>query len=88
VVEEEVLIEVYLQVILQEWLVVQVAEVDNVNLVVLVILLQQVLHKETQEGLLHLLLVAEVVVLEVLDFQELTLAMNQKQEQLLLYNLI
>jgi hypothetical protein len=88
VVEEEVLIEVYLQVILQEWLVVQVAEVDNVNLVVLVILLQQIPHKETQEELLHLLLVAEVVVLVVLDFQETTLVMNQKQAQPLLYNLI
>jgi hypothetical protein len=68
--------------------VVQVAEADNVNLVVLVILLQQIPHKETQEEQLHLLLVAEVVVLEVLDFQELTLAMNQKQAQALLYNLI
>jgi hypothetical protein len=68
--------------------VVQVAEADNVNLVVLVILLQQIPHKETQEELLHLLLVVEVVVLEVLDFQELTLAMNQKQAQALLYNLI
>jgi hypothetical protein len=88
VVEEEVLIEVYPLVVLQEWLVVQVAEVDNVNLVVLVILLQQILHKETQEELLHLLLVAEVVVLVVLDFQETTLVMNQKQAQPLLYNLI
>jgi hypothetical protein len=68
--------------------VVQVAEADNVNLVVLVILLQQIPHKETQEELLHLLLVAEVVVLVVLDFQETTLVMNQKQAQPLLYNLI
>ena len=86
--EEEVLIEVFPLVILQEQLVVQVAEADNVNLVVLVILLQQVLHKETQEELLHLLLVAEVVVLVVLDFQETILVMNQKQAQPLLYNLI
>jgi hypothetical protein len=64
--------------------VVQVAEADNVNLVVLVILLQQVLHKETQAEMLHLLLVAEVVVLVVLDFQETTLVMNQKQAQVLL----
>tara|TARA_R110000796_G_C14406304_1_gene418171 strand:+ start:308 stop:562 length:255 start_codon:yes stop_codon:yes gene_type:complete len=84
VVEEEVLIEVYLLVILREQPVVQVAEADNVNLVVLVILLQQVLHKETQAEMLHLLLVAEVVVLVVLDFQETTLVMNQKQAQVLL----
>ncbi|MAK82162.1 MAG: hypothetical protein CMJ17_09850 [Phenylobacterium sp.] len=87
-VEEEVLIEVFPLVILQEQLVVQVAEVDNVNLVVLVILLHKLLHKETQEEQLHLQLVAEVVVLEVLDFQEMILVMNQKQAQLLLYNLI
>jgi|TARA_Y100000114_G_scaffold154419_1_gene176414 hypothetical protein len=68
--------------------VVQVAEADNVNLVVLVILLQQIPHKETQEELLHLLLVAEAVVLVALDFQETTLVMNQKQAQALLYNLI
>ena len=83
-VEEEVLIEVYLLVILREQPVVQVAEADNVNLVVLVILLQQVLHKETQAEMLHLLLVAEVAVLVVLDFQETTLVMNQKQAQVLL----
>jgi len=88
VVEEEVLIEVYLLVILQEPLVVQVVEADNVNLVVQVTLLQQVPHKEILVELLHLLLVVEVEVQVVLAFQETQLVIKQKQAQALLYNLI